>query len=229
LASELKQDTISRAYAYWAPFYDLVFGEVFKQARHAAIEAAEHHGGRILEVGVGTGLSLPDYKPGNQIVGVDISEPMLRKARAKVADLALHQVEGLAVMDAEHMAFPDESFDVIVAQYVITTVSNPEGTLDEFARVLKNGGEIILITRVGADSGPRHLFEKTFAPLTHQLGWRLQFPWTRYVHWAERPHGMKLVERRLMPPFGHFSLVRFVKTTDATTVPEELLEATAIN
>ncbi|HTV33542.1 MAG TPA: class I SAM-dependent methyltransferase, partial [Methylocella sp.] len=162
-------------------------------------------------------------------VGVDISGPMLRKARARVTELGLHQVEGLAVMDAEHMAFPNESFDVIVAQYVITTVSNPEGTLDEFARVLKPGGEIVLITRVGADNGPRALFEKTFTPLTHQLGWRLQFPWARYERWAERPHGMKLVERRPMPPFGHFSLVRFVKAPKAAAAQEALLEEAAIN
>ena len=117
-------------------------------------------------------------------------------------------------MDAEQMAFPDDSFDVIVAQYVITTVPNPEATLDEFARVLKPGGEIVLITRVGA-AGPRRLLERWFAPLTHQLGWRLRFPWARYERWAEGPHGMRLIERRPMPPFGHFSLVRFAKSARA--------------
>jgi phosphatidylethanolamine/phosphatidyl-N-methylethanolamine N-methyltransferase len=228
LATELNKDTVARAYARWAPVYDLVFGEVFKRARLAAIAAAERTGGRILEVGVGTGISLPYYSTANRLAGVDLSEPMLRKAWARVRELGLRHVEGLAVMDAEKMAFPDDSFDVIVAQYVITTVPNPEATLDEFARVLKPGGEIVLITRVGADAGPRRLLEQWFAPLTHQLGWRLQFPWARYERWAERPHGMRLIERRPMPPFGHFSLVRFAKSARAATEREEFLEAHAI-
>ncbi len=125
MGTELNKDTVARAYALWAPVYDLVFGEVFKHARRAAITAAERTGGRILEVGVGTGISLPYYATANRLAGVDLSEPMLRKARARVHELGLRHVEGLAVMDAEQMAFPDDSFDVIVAQYVITTVPNP--------------------------------------------------------------------------------------------------------
>jgi phosphatidylethanolamine/phosphatidyl-N-methylethanolamine N-methyltransferase len=152
---ELDKDTIAKAYARWAPVYDLVFGAVFERGREAAIAAAERIGGRILEVGVGTGISLPDYARTNTLVGVDLSEPMLRKAQERVVEFGLTNVEGLAVMDAERLAFPDDSFDVVVAQYVITTVPNPEATLDEFARVLKPGGEIILVSRVGAEAGLR--------------------------------------------------------------------------
>jgi phosphatidylethanolamine/phosphatidyl-N-methylethanolamine N-methyltransferase len=83
------------------------------------------------------------------------------------------------------------------------------------SRVLKPGGEIVLISRVGAEAGLRRLLERWFAPLTHQLGWRLQFPWARFERWSERPHGMQLIERRPMPPFGHFSLVRFAKSARA--------------
>ena len=126
MAAELDKHTIAQAYACWAPFYDLVFGAVFEQGRHAAIRAAERIGGRILEVGVGTGISLPDYGKASRLVGVDLSEPMLRKAQKRVTELRLRNVEGLALMDAERLAFPDDSFDVIVAQYVITTVPHPE-------------------------------------------------------------------------------------------------------
>ena len=99
--TELNKDTVAKAYARWAPVYDLVFGAVFERGRHAAIAAAERIGGRILEVGVGTGISLPDYSARNRLFGVDLSEPMLR--RAQVAELGLRNVEGLAVMDAEHL------------------------------------------------------------------------------------------------------------------------------
>ena len=211
LESDLDTQTITKAYARWAPVYDLVFGAVFERGRHAAVAAAARVGGRLLEVGVGTGISLPLYSRDLKICGVDISGPMLRKAHERVAEFGLSNVEGLWVMDAEHLEFPNASFDVIVAQYVITTVPNPEATLDEFARVLKPGGEIVLVSRVGAETGLRGAFEQCFAPLTHWLGWRLEFPWSRYTNWAERCHGVRLIERRAMPPFGHFSLIRFAK------------------
>ena len=209
--SDLDKDTVTKAYAKWAPVYDMVFGAVFERGRAAAIEAAERIGGRILEVGVGTGISLPDYSPVNKICGVDISEPMLQKAMERVAKLDLKNVEGLWVMDAENLRFPDDSFDVVVAQYVITTVPNPEATLDEFARVLKPGGEIVLVSRVGAEAGLRKALEKWFAPAARKLGWRTEFSFQRYSTWADGHAGMRLVERRAMPPFGHFSLIRFAK------------------
>src|SRR5947199_10004000 len=202
LTTEFDRHSIERAYARWAPVYDLGFGRVFERGRHAAVAAAERIGGRILEVGVGTGISLPDYSCSNRLCGVDISEPMLRKAPQRVDELGLTNVEGLWVMDAEHLSFPDASFDVVVAQYVITTVPNPEATLDEFARVLKPGGEIVLVRRVGAVAGLRRAFEHWFAPMAHRLGWRTEFPWARFARWAERPHGVRLVERRAMPPLG---------------------------
>jgi phosphatidylethanolamine/phosphatidyl-N-methylethanolamine N-methyltransferase len=211
LESDLDTHTIIKAYARWAPVYDLVFGAVFERGRHAAIAAAERVGGRVLEVGVGTGISLPHYSRDLKICGIDISEPMLRKAQERVDEYELSNVEGLRVMDAEHLEFPDASFDVIVAQYVITTVPNPEATLDEFARVLKPGGEIILVSRVGAEAGLRRSLEHWFQPAARKLGWRTEFAFERYAQWASRTAGVVLVERRAMPPFGHFSLIRFVK------------------
>jgi phosphatidylethanolamine/phosphatidyl-N-methylethanolamine N-methyltransferase len=209
--AELDKQTVTKAYARWAPVYDLVFGAVFERGRHAAIAAAERVGGRILEVGVGTGISLPRYSQECRLCGVDISEPMLRKAQDRVAEFGLSNVEGLWVMDAEQLSFPDDSFDVVVAQYVVTTVPNPEATLDEFARVLKPGGEIVLVSRVGAEAGLRRALEHWFAPAARKLGWRTEFSFARYARWAERTEGVRLVERRAMPPLGHFSLIRFAK------------------
>ena len=139
MTEQLDKVGIAKAYARWAPIYDLVFGAVFDRGRKASVAAAERIGGRILEVGVGTGLSLPDYALSNRLIGVDLSAPMLRKAKARVAERRLTNVEGLAVMDAQHLGFKDAAFDVIVAQYVITTVPDPERTLDEFARSHKAG------------------------------------------------------------------------------------------
>lgn len=210
---DINKESVARAYARWAPVYDAVFGEVFAPGRAAAIAAAEAHcgpqGGRILEVGVGTGISLPAYRSVNRITGIDISKPMLRKAAGRVAREGLRNVEALSVMDAANLALPDRSFDVVVAQFVITAVPDPEGTLDEFVRVLKPDGEIILVNHIGADSGPRWLFEQCFAPLARRLGWRPEFPFTRLTDWAARHGGVRLLERRPIRPLGHFSLVRF--------------------
>jgi phosphatidylethanolamine/phosphatidyl-N-methylethanolamine N-methyltransferase len=210
---DIDKKSVERAYAFWAPFYDFVFGAVFNRGRLAAIAAAEAAcgpaGGRILEVGVGTGISLPDYARINTIVGVDLSEPMLRKAHERVAELGLTNVETLAVMDAARMALPDKSFDVVVAQFVITAVPHPEETLDEFARVIKPGGEIVLVNHIGAESGPRRVFEICFAPLARILGWRPEFRFARLPEGAARHGGLRVIERRPMPPMGHFSLIRF--------------------
>jgi phosphatidylethanolamine/phosphatidyl-N-methylethanolamine N-methyltransferase len=218
MTDEIDKQTMAKAYARWAPVYDLVFGAVFERGRKASIEAAERAcppGGRILDVGVGTGISLPDYSRANRIVAVDYSEPMLRKALERVIEHKLHNVEAVAVMDAKHLGFPDASFDVVVAQYVITAVPEPEATLDEFARVLRPGGEIVLVNHIGAETGLRRAFEQWFSPVARRLGWRPEFPWARLTRWAERvggPMGIQLIERRPMPPLGHFSLIRFGKS-----------------
>ena len=209
--TELDRVTLQKAYARWAPVYDLVFGAIFDRGRRAAIAAAEQVGGRILEVGVGTGISLPGYSPQNRVIGIDLSEAMLRKAQRRVAGLSLTNVEKLEVMDAEHLSFPDASFDVVVANHVISTVPHPETALDECARMLRPGGEMILLSRIGADRGFRHLVERLLQPIVCRLGWRAEFPWDRFALWTERRTDVRLIERRPMPPLGHFSLLRFVK------------------
>ena len=182
---------------------------MFDRGRKASIAAAERIGGRILEVGVGTGLSLPAYAWTNRLIGVDFSAPMLRKAKDRVAEHRLTNIDALAVMDAQHLGFQDGAFDVVVAQYVITAVPDPEATLDEFVRVVRPGGEIILVNHLGAETGLRATFEGCFAPVARRLGWRPEFRWERLARWAESHGGVSIIERRAMPPLGHFSLIRF--------------------
>jgi phosphatidylethanolamine/phosphatidyl-N-methylethanolamine N-methyltransferase len=211
LRAELDLVTLRKAYARWAPVYDLVFGALFDRGRRAAIAAADAVGGRVLEVGVGTGISLPGYSSRSRIIGIDLSEAMLRKAQRRVADLSLTNVERLELMDAEHLSFPDGAFDVVVANHVISTVPNPEAALDECARMLRPGGEMILLSRIGADAGLRHLVELLLQPVVRRLGWRTAFRWQRFARWTERRTDVRLIERRPTPPFGHFSLLRFIK------------------
>ena len=208
---DISEESVEKAYARWAPVYDLVFGKVFDAGRKASIAAADRIGGRILDVGVGTGISLPDYRRDIRLVGVDYSAAMLKKAHRRVIEQKLDHVDALAVMDAKFLGFPDAFFDAVVAQYVITAVPDPEATLDEFVRVTKPGGEIILVNHIGAERGARKAFETGFSPVARRLGWRPEFPWRRLADWAARNKSVKLLERLPMPPMGHFSLIRYAR------------------
>lgn len=211
MATQMNTAGVAKAYDRWAPVYDLVFGPVFRQGRAAAVAAAERIGGRILEVGVGTGISLPQYGQASRVVGIDISEDSLEKARARVRRQNLQHVEKIEVGDAEALHYADASFDVVVAQYVVSAVPNPQRALDEFARVCRPGGEIIVTTRVSAEGGMRGTIEKGLMPVTEKLGFRTDFPFSLYTDWLATRGDVTLAERRPIPPMGHFSLVRFAK------------------
>jgi phosphatidylethanolamine/phosphatidyl-N-methylethanolamine N-methyltransferase len=183
---------------------------VFDAGRKASIAAAERVGGGILDVGIGTGISLTDYVPTLRIVGVDYCEPMLRRAHERLAEHKLAHVEALAVMDAQHLGFPEPGafFDAVVAQYVITTVPDPETALNEFARLIKPGGEIILVNHLGAEAGPRRVFEQSFAPVAPpRLAAGIPLAAAGAMGRAPRRHARARTPP--MPPFGHFSLIRF--------------------
>jgi phosphatidylethanolamine/phosphatidyl-N-methylethanolamine N-methyltransferase len=206
----LDREQLLKVYARWAPIYDIVFGPFCAPGRAAGVQAAGRIGGRILEVGVGTGISLPGYSRKNHVVGVDISEPMLRKAKERVATQGLSHVDLLAVMDGTQLGFADASFDAVAALFVITAVPDPEGTLDELARVVRPGGEIVVVAHFAAEAEPLRTLERCFALLAHRLGWRPEFPYRRLSDWVAGA-GLSLLERRQVQPLGLFSLLRYVK------------------
>src|SRR5580693_2748165 len=112
------RDTI-RTYRFFSGSYDVVFGPMFHPGRKEAVRVANDRPGQhILEVGVGTGLSLPHFRADSRVTGIDVSEEMLAKARRRAERLRLFHVEGLLEMDAENMTFPDNSFDAVLALYV---------------------------------------------------------------------------------------------------------------
>ena len=158
-----------KAYARWAPVYDLVYDKLLESAARAAVEAATACGPRILEAGVGTGLSLGYYRGDAEVYGVDLSEHMLQRAKAKVERNGLSQVKSLQVMDVCRLGYADESFDAVAAQFLITLVPDPEGALGEFARVLKPGGEIVLANHFGQADGPLARLEEAAAPFFSKI------------------------------------------------------------
>jgi ubiquinone/menaquinone biosynthesis C-methylase UbiE len=207
--SDLDRSIIETAYARWAPIYDAVCGPVMVNGRRAAAKAARAIGGKILEVGVGTGLSFDDYDASTEITGIDLSAPMLAKAREKMASGRYPYVREVLQMDAHHMTFSDATFDCVVAQFVITLVAHPEQVLSECHRVVKPGGRIILVNHLYSEKGVAAAVERWAAQRTRGLGLRPEFPFARLQAWAEGNDDAILVERRKVAPFGIYTLVCF--------------------
>lgn len=212
------KDVMEKAYARWAPVYDVLCGPVFLNGRRAAASAARAVGGRILEIGVGTGLSFDDYDDTTEITGIDMSEPMIARARERAKTGRYPFVKELAVMDAHDLSYPDASFDCVVAQFVITLVEDPERVLSECARVLRRGGQIILVNHLYSEHGLAAAVERLLAQKAHKLGLRPEFPFQRLAAWAQKHGGAELVERRKLKPFGVYTLVRFQRADTRNAV-----------
>ncbi len=165
--------SIRNAYRRYARHYDKIFGPVFAPGRRLTMEYVNAEPGRrILEVGVGTGLSLPEYRDDVSVVGIDVSPDMLDVARRRVEEERLRQVEGLYEMDAEALEFPDDSFDVVVAMYVASVVPNPQRFIDEVRRVCRPGGDILIVNHFASNHPVLRRMEQTLKPLSKILGFR---------------------------------------------------------
>lgn len=210
ISAQPTTDLMRKAYQRWAPVYDIIYDKLTEPAARAAVRAVEACGPRILEVGVGTGLSLGYYARSSEVHGVDLSEDMLRRAKEKVRRRGLAQVRSLQVMDACRLGFPDQAFDAVTAQFLITLVPNPEGALDEMARVLRPGGAIVLVNHFGQDRGPLARVEEVVAPLCAKIGWSSDFKASRIESWA-RSRSLDVVPPRPVFPGGFFKILRLVK------------------
>jgi phosphatidylethanolamine/phosphatidyl-N-methylethanolamine N-methyltransferase len=206
-ADLLDSASVRHAYRRWAPVYDFTFGTVAESGRKHAVKIINRRRGRVLEVGVGTGLSLPCYEKHLSITGIDLSPEMLDKARGRVRQQGLGNVDGLYEMDAGALAFPDESFDTVVAMYVMTVVPDAEKVMRELERVCATGGEVILVNHFSQEDGVRGFVERRLAPLASSIGWHAVFSLDRVLVCED----LRLAERRTLWPFGLFTMLRFVK------------------
>lgn len=208
--SQMDEAAIRSAYRRWAPVYDNTFGRVAAEGRKHAVELINKRQGRVLEVGVGTGLSLPGYRRDLEIAGIDLSPEMLEKARERVATERLTNVAGLHEMDAGDLKFPDATFDTVVAMYVMTVVPDPEKVMRELSRVCRPGGEVLIVNHFSADDGMRGWVERRMAPFADMLGWRPVFDVDRVMVCSD----LQLVEKRGLRPLGLFTMMRFRKANE---------------
>ena len=200
------EDTL-RTYRLFSGSYDLVFGPVFHPGRKDAVRIAnDRPAQRILEVGVGTGLSLPHFRRDARVTGIDVSAEMLAKARRRVERMKLKQVEALLVMDAEEMSFEDNAFDAVLALYVASVVPNPARFAAEMRRVCKPGGTIVIVNHFMSENPVMRFIEKRLAPLAGKIGFHADFPLDRFLATS----GLVVREMRPSNLFGYWKLLRCV-------------------
>lgn len=211
--SAVSLDSVNAAYSRWAPVYDFVFSGPLYFGRRAAVREANRQGGKVLEVGVGTGLSLPDYRRDVRITGIDLSEDMLARARERVRRKKLSNVEALRAMDAAELDLPDAAFDVAAVMYVMTVVPDPAAVFRELERVVRPGGKVIIVNHFSADGGIRAWGERTLARWREYLGWDPVFPKERLFA-ATR---MKCIGETSVPPFGLFTMLVFERAKDVSS------------
>lgn len=199
---------VQKSYARWAPVYDRTFGLITNSGRRRSVDYINATGGKVLEVGVGTGLALPFYGADVSVTGVDFSEDMLARAREKVRELGLRQVVDLCQMDARALDFPDDHFDIVTAMHVLSVVPDPEQVMSEIARVCKPGGQVVIANHFARDRGVLAMLERITAPLDNVLGWHSDFELDRVLQEPD----LSVEIQRPHPPLGMMTFLVLTKS-----------------
>jgi len=194
---------VERVYGALARVYDDFFDWALGPGRRRAVASLPiARGDRVLEIGVGTGLSLPHYPENCRVTGIDISDAMLDRARERLEGLDRTGVE-LRRMDARQLAFPDGSFDHVLAPYVISVVPEPERVMAEMRRVCKVGGTVTVVNHFGSAHRLIGLAERILTPLTLWIGFSLDVP----VGTVTASPGLKTEREERVNLFGLWRLI----------------------
>ena len=216
--------SVRSAYRRYAGAYDLMFGPVLNPGRVSALPLVNNRPKqRILEVGVGTGLSLAYYRKDAQITGIDVSPEMLEIARRRVARKRLTNVEALLEMDAENLDFPDGSFDLVIALYVASVVPNPHRLVAEMRRVCRPGGELVLVNHFSGRTVLMRAIERGLTPLSKLIGFRTSFPLDAFLN----DTGFMPYDIRPTNLLGYWTMLR--ARNGGPTPSAASVEATAAN
>jgi len=204
----LEIEAVQTSYARWAPVYDRTFGAITNVGRRRAVQYINGLQGTVLEVGVGTGLSLPHYKSDLQVTGIDFSTDMLAKAQGRVQQLNLKHVAELRQMDARVLDFSDASFDTIAAMHVLSVVPEPEKVMAEIARVVKPRGRVVITNHFVRKRGVLAFLERISAPFANVLGWHSDFELETIL---QEP-SLAVEEQGPLPPLGMMTFIVLQKS-----------------
>ena len=195
---------IEKVYNYYSHFYDLIFGRIFDSGREMAPLLLElFPQAQLLEVGVGTGLSIPTLPKNVEITGIDLSEKMLQRARLRVEALGLKNTR-LLRMDATHLDFPDDAFDRVLAAYFISTVPDPIRVILEMKRVCRPGGFLVFLNHFRNENPLLGGIEKLASPLCYRIGFRTDLGLFSLM----KECGLEIESRTPIDFLGHWQAVR---------------------
>ncbi len=203
----VETDFVAGVYEKLASIYDIVFGPTLHAGRLQALKRmAIAPGDRVLEVGVGTGINLMLYPRDCKVTGVDLSDSMLERAHERVAKNGLRDVR-LLQMDASALTFPDESFDIVYAPYLVSVVPDPVTVALEMRRVCRPGGRVIILNHFRSSNPIVSWAERSISPLTVHIGFKSDLDLPAFLAQAEL-HPVS-IEKVNIPPI--WSLVTCIK------------------
>ena len=198
--------SIIAAYKRYARYYDFIFGCILNPGRRRVVENINClPGQKILEVGVGTGLSLPLYPEHTTVVGIDVSPHMLARAHKRISSNGLRK-GALSLMDAQVMSFADGSFDKVVAMYVATVVPNPQAMISEMKRVCKPGGDLLFVNHFSDGKRLTKAYEALFSPLAGKIGFRPGFSMNEFISNSS----LNIVDIKSVNAFGYWTLIHAI-------------------
>ena len=166
-------DLVEKVYRQLAKVYDVAFGAILQSGRARAIRAiSTDRALRVLEIGIGTALTVPEYPDNCKIIGLDFSAAMLARARTRIAKLGVVDRVALLQGDAAHLPFGDGSFDIVFAPYVMSVVTDPLGVIREASRVCRPDGKVVLLNHFRSDRPAFAALDRVLSPLTRYVGFR---------------------------------------------------------
>ena len=172
----MAMERAEQIYSSYSGFYDLLFDTILQPGRRRAIDSMSIDAGdNILEVGVGTGLSLPLYPGWCRVTGIDISHAMLRKAAERVVRMGRGDID-LKRMSAEHLKWPEATFEKVLLPYMISCVEKPEQVVAEVHRVCRPGGRVFFVNHFHSRNRILGWCERRLTPLSRRLGFVLDLP-----------------------------------------------------
>ena len=200
-------DYVEKVYNRYSRFYDLIFGPVFQSGiERAPVLLDLGPGMRLLEVGVGTGLSLPALPKNIHITGIDLSENMLRYARKRLEKESLVDNIDLLKMDATRLEFPDNSFDRVLAAYFISTVPDPVEVIQEMKRVCRPGGYLVFLNHFKSENKLIGFFETLLSPVFYRVGFKTDLVVTSLMEEC----GLNVETLERIDGLGHWKAVRCI-------------------
>ena len=182
----MDQNSIIKSYKRVSSFYDITFGQVFRPGQKTVINKMDCGPlDEVLEIGIGTGLSFKYYPKQTKVIGIDISPDMLKLAKRKI-EQEKKEKKYVTQMNGEQLSFPDNSFDKVVAMYVISVTQNPKKLIDEMKRVCKKDGDIYIVNHFSCEDDGLllKLSEKALMPVSRILGWKPYFPFSEFNEYA---------------------------------------------